>query len=88
MHEFKLQGIQGIPWRSEEHKATCGLVQTMHRLQPRLLFTGFVDKVPQIERLVKINVRPMHQQPVGFDYGRHVLVRVQQAKRRFCTFAG
>ena len=57
----------------------------MHRLQPSLPRPRFVDEVAQIVRFVKIDVRPVHQQPVGFHHGAHVLFLEQDVECRFCT---
>ena len=45
----------------------------------------FCYEVAQIEGLVKIDVRPVHQQAVGFHHGAHVFILVQDVEFRFCT---
>ena len=85
VHKLQLQGIQRVAGRGEEDNAARRLVQAMHRLQPCFPRPCFVDEVAQIERLVKIDVRPVHQQAVGFHHGAHVFILVQDVECRFCT---
>ena len=85
VNKLQLQGIQRVACRGEEDNSARRLVQAMHRLQPCFPRPCFVDEVAQIERLVKIDVRPVHQQPVGFHHGAHVFILVQHVECRFCT---
>ena len=85
VNKLQLQGIQRVACRGEEDNAARRLVQAMHRLQPCFPRPRFVDEVAQIERLVKIDVRPVNQKPVGFHHGAHVFILVQDVEFRFYT---
>ena len=84
VHKLQLQGIQGIPGRREQHDATRRLVQSMNGLQPSIAFSGFVQEVPQVVRLVKIDVRAMHEQTVGFDQCTDVRIFMQHPEGGRC----
>ena len=81
VHKFKLQCIQGLTLACKQDNPACGLVQPMHRLQPCLLGTGFVDEVAQVERLVVVDVRSVHQKPVGLHRGTHAFIFVENPER-------
>ena len=85
MNEFELQGIQSIARTGKEHNPACGFVQTMHRLQPSLPRSCFVHKVAQVVGFVKIDVRPVHQQSIGFGSRQNAVIFEDDPKKRFCT---
>ena len=86
MHKLELQGIQCIPGRREQHDAARRLVQPVNGLQPCIAFPGFVQEVPQVVRLVEIDVRAMDQQTVGFDHRTHVRIFVQHPEGGRCVW--
>ena len=88
MHEFQLQVVQGVARGGEEHNAARGLVQTMHGLQPLVPRALRIHQVPQIVWFVEIDVRAVHQKPVGFDHRQDTLLLEQRIKCGFCTWGG
>ena len=86
VHKLELQGIQRIPRWGKQHDAARRLVQPVNGLQPCIAFPGFVQEVPQVVRLVEIDVRAMDQQTVGFDHRAHVRIFVQHPEGGRCIW--
>ena len=86
MDKFKFQGIQGVARKCKEDNAAGGFVQSVNGLQPSVLGPCFVHKVAQVVRFVKIDVRPVHQQSVGFGSRQNAVIFEDDLEVRFCTW--
>ena len=85
LDKFKFQRIECLARCGKEHNATCWFVQPVHWLQPSVPFPCFVEEVAQVVRFMKINVRPVHQQTVGFGSRQNAAIVADHIEVRFCT---